>query len=224
MVSFAMECFEKGLLTTHDTGGLDLRFGNAEAMVELTRMICRREGLGNVLAEGPRYAVSRIHPDASAFAIQVKNQPLPMHESRTRHGQALGYAVSPTGADHTHNMWDGGMHKDRLGEEWLELGVYEDAQQSWITQGTRYVSRAGSNFERSTINIYTLERDGVELVRRHRLLLISKVMRSAEGCYLGASLYARFVARRRLDAQENEHALCSQSVSEKPVDRILDEP
>lgn len=130
MVSFAMECYENGLLTKEDTGGLDLRFGNAEAMVELTRMICEREGLGDLLAEGPRIAASRIGPEAYAFAIQVKNQPFPMHECRTRHGQALGYAVSPTGADHIHNMWDGGMNKDKLDEELLSLGIYDPMPQT----------------------------------------------------------------------------------------------
>ncbi|MBM3190768.1 MAG: aldehyde ferredoxin oxidoreductase, partial [Chloroflexi bacterium] len=54
MVSFAMECYEAGILTQKDTGGLDLRFGNGKAMVELTRMIGEREGLGDVLAEGPK--------------------------------------------------------------------------------------------------------------------------------------------------------------------------
>ncbi|MHB9034248.1 MAG: aldehyde ferredoxin oxidoreductase family protein [Anaerolineae bacterium] len=130
MVSFAMECFENGYLNKEETGGLDLTFGNAQAMVELTRMICEREGLGDILAEGPRAAVSKIHPDTAAYAVQVKNQPFPMHECRTRHGQALGYAVSPTGADHTHNMWDGGMNKDKLGDEWLELGIYEPMPQT----------------------------------------------------------------------------------------------
>ena len=97
-VSFAMECFEEGLLTAEDTGGLDLRFGNAEAMVEIVRQIAERQGLGDLLAEGPQRAAASIGRGADQFVLAVKGQPFPMHECRTRHGQALGYAVSPTGA------------------------------------------------------------------------------------------------------------------------------
>jgi aldehyde:ferredoxin oxidoreductase len=131
MVSFAMECFEKGLLTLEDTGGLDLRFGNAEAMVEMTRRICVREtGLGDLLAEGPVPAAKKIGKGAEFYAIHVKGQPFPMHECRTRHGQALGYAVSPTGADHMHNFWDGSLSKEPVGEGLQSLGVYTAVPQT----------------------------------------------------------------------------------------------
>ena len=123
-VSFAMECFENGLLTEEETGGLALTFGNGKAMVELTRMIAEREGLGDMLAEGTDYAAAQIGNGAAAYAINVKGQPFPMHECRIRHGQALGYAVSPTGADHMHNIWDEGVAADPIGEGWQSLGVY----------------------------------------------------------------------------------------------------
>jgi aldehyde:ferredoxin oxidoreductase len=124
-VAFAMECFENGLLTPEDTGGLELKFGNAPAMVELTRQICEREGLGDLLAEGPRQAAREIGGGAEAFVMAVKGQPLPMHEGRVRHGQALGYAVSPTGADHMHNIWEGGLANESPGEYFTSLGLYE---------------------------------------------------------------------------------------------------
>jgi aldehyde:ferredoxin oxidoreductase len=111
-VSFAMECYEAGLITKEDTGGLELNFGNGHAMVEMTRMICEREGLGDLLAEGTRRAAEKIGGGSMEFSIDVKGQPFPMHECRTRHGQALGYAVSPTGADHMHNFWDNGLAMD----------------------------------------------------------------------------------------------------------------
>jgi len=130
MVSFAMECYEAGLLTKERTGGLELNFGNGKAMVELTRMIGEREGLGDILAEGPKAAAEWVGPGAEQFVVAVKNQPFPMHECRTRHGQALGYAVSPTGADHVHNFWDGGMEKEPLAEDWQAVGVYEAVPQT----------------------------------------------------------------------------------------------
>jgi len=129
-VSFAMECFENNILTLEDTDGLELHFGNAEAMVELTRRICEREGIGDLLAEGTTKAAEQIGKGAEEFVLNVKGQPFPMHECRTRHGQALGYAVSPTGADHMHNFWDGSLDKESLGEDLLSLGIYKPVPQT----------------------------------------------------------------------------------------------
>jgi aldehyde:ferredoxin oxidoreductase len=108
-IAFAMECFENGLLTLEDTGGIDLRFGNADAMVKLTEMIGRREGIGDLLAEGTKRAAARIGQGAEQYAVQVKGQEYPMHEPRFKRGLAIGYAVSPTGADHCHSLHDSGM-------------------------------------------------------------------------------------------------------------------
>jgi aldehyde:ferredoxin oxidoreductase len=130
MVSFAMECYEAGLITKKDTGGLDLHFGNGKAMVELIRQMGERTGFGAVLADGPKPAIAKIGPESEEFAMHVKGQPFPMHECRTRHGQALGYAVSPTGADHMHNFWDGGLDKDPVGEELQSFGMYERVPQT----------------------------------------------------------------------------------------------
>jgi aldehyde:ferredoxin oxidoreductase len=125
IVAFTMECFEKGLLTLADSGGLDLHFGNAKSMVELTRQICQREGLGKLLGEGPAAAIAQFGPESACFSMAVKNQYFPLHEGRARHGQALGYAVSATGADHMHNIWDDGFAGSRIGEYLNELGIYE---------------------------------------------------------------------------------------------------
>ena len=106
MVSFAMECFENGLITEEDTGGLTLNFGNAGAMVKLLEMTVAREGIGDLLAQGYEACIDAWGPAARKFAIEVKGQPLPMHEPRYKFGLGLGYAISPTGADHVHNIHD----------------------------------------------------------------------------------------------------------------------
>lgn len=106
MVSFAMECFENGIISKEDTGGLDLRFGNADAMIKCLEMIIDREGIGDLLAQGYAACVKKWGPKAEEYAIQVKNQALPMHEPRFKFALGLGYAISPTGADHVHNLHD----------------------------------------------------------------------------------------------------------------------
>jgi aldehyde:ferredoxin oxidoreductase len=100
VISFAMECFEHGLLTPEDTNGLDLRFGNAEAMLTLIEWIALRKGLGDLLAEGSKRAAEEIGGEAPYFAIQVKGQELPMHEPRGKYNVGMGYAISEIGADH----------------------------------------------------------------------------------------------------------------------------
>jgi len=106
MVSFAMECFENGLITTEDTGGIEANFGNAQAMVQLLEMTIAREGIGDLLAQGYEACIRAWGPEARKFAIEVKGQPFPMHEPRYKFALGLGYAISPTGADHVHNIHD----------------------------------------------------------------------------------------------------------------------
>jgi aldehyde:ferredoxin oxidoreductase len=99
-VAFAMECFEHGLIGTQDTGGLDLRFGDANAMLRCVDMIARREHIGDLLAEGVKRAAEKIGGDAPHFAMHVKGQELPMHDPRGKVGVSLSYAVAETGAEH----------------------------------------------------------------------------------------------------------------------------
>jgi len=105
-IAFAMECFENGLLTRKDTGGIDLRFGNTSAMLQLVEQIALRKGFGDLLAEGVARVAKKIGPGAEEFAFHIKGQELPMHEPRLKQGMGVGYSISPTGADHCHNIHD----------------------------------------------------------------------------------------------------------------------
>lgn len=99
-ISFAMECFEHGLLNLENTDGLELRFGNAEAMLTMIERIARRQGFGDLLAEGSLRAAEKIGGEAKFFAMQVKGQELAMHEPRGKYNVGMGYAISEIGADH----------------------------------------------------------------------------------------------------------------------------
>lgn len=124
-ISFAMECFEEDLLTKEDTGGLELTFGNGDAMLELIEMIAHRKGIGDLLAEGSMRAAQVIGRGAEKFAIHAKGQEIPMHEPRLKHGLAIGYAVSPTGADHIHAFHDTGFTTEEGIADWRPLGVLD---------------------------------------------------------------------------------------------------
>jgi len=99
-IAFAMECYEKGLLTKADTGGLDLAWGNHRAIIQLIEMIAKRQGIGDLLADGVARASKKIGRGAEQFALCIKGQELPMHEPRGKKGVALAYAVSNRGACH----------------------------------------------------------------------------------------------------------------------------
>jgi len=100
IVGFAMDCYEHGILTEKDTGGLKLKFGNAEAMVKLVHMMARREGLGDVLAEGVKRAAERIGKGAEKLANHIKGLEMTGYDIRGLKTAAVGYAVSFRGADH----------------------------------------------------------------------------------------------------------------------------
>ncbi len=123
-IAFAMECFGQGIITEKDTGGLKLNFGNTEAMLQLVEMIARKEGLGKVLAEGTARAASEFGKGAEEFAMHVKGQEIPMHEPRFKPGLGVGYTISPTGADHCHNIHDS-MYAFRVGGGLRTLGIFE---------------------------------------------------------------------------------------------------
>ena len=94
----AMELFERGALTAADTGGLDLSFGNAEALEQMAAMTARRQGFGADLAEGSfRLAARRGRPELS---MTVKKLEIPAYDPRASFTQALGYMTSPSGACH----------------------------------------------------------------------------------------------------------------------------
>jgi aldehyde:ferredoxin oxidoreductase len=112
-VAWAMNCFQEGILTTKDTGGLELRFGNAEAMVRMTEMIGQRQGLGDLLAEGSARAAARIGNGAEELVVAVKKQELPAHMPQVKRSLALIYAVNPFGADHQSSEHDPAWKNDR---------------------------------------------------------------------------------------------------------------
>ena len=123
-IAFAMECFEHGILTKKDTSGLELKFGNAEAVLQLIEIIARKEGVGKVLANGSARAAQAIGKGAEEFAMHVKRQEIPMHDPRWKQGTGLGYALSTTGADHNHNIHDDQFHRI-IANELNSLGIFE---------------------------------------------------------------------------------------------------
>jgi len=99
-IGFAYELFEKGILTTKDTDGLVLKYGDPEPMLKLVEKIGRREGLGDILAEGVKRAAEKIGKGAEQYAMHVKGLEMPGYEPRAMKALGMHYALSNTGANH----------------------------------------------------------------------------------------------------------------------------
>jgi len=99
-IAFAMECYEKGLLQDKETDHLPLHFGNTDVLMEMTRKIAFREGLGDLLAEGTLRAARAIGKGAEQFAMQVKGSEMSAGDPRGMPVRAVSYATSTRGSDH----------------------------------------------------------------------------------------------------------------------------
>jgi aldehyde:ferredoxin oxidoreductase len=99
--AFAVECYEKGILTKEDTGGLELKWGNTEAMVALIRKMVDREGIGDLLADGTKVAAQKIGKGSEAFTVHAGGQEPAMHDGRCDPGFNVHYSLEPTPGRHT---------------------------------------------------------------------------------------------------------------------------
>ena len=100
VIAWAMECCERGIFTKQDTDGLDLRFGNAEAVFTLIEKIARREGLGALLAEGTKRAAKKIGKGSEKFAIQIKGMEQSAYATHNATAMLLAYMTCDVGAHH----------------------------------------------------------------------------------------------------------------------------
>ncbi|NLF03310.1 MAG: aldehyde:ferredoxin oxidoreductase, partial [Anaerolineales bacterium] len=121
-IAWAMDCFEEGLLTAEDTGGIDLRFGNAEALVQMVELIGRREGFGRVLGEGSARAAAELGVGQD-LVVATKNQEYPAHMPQVKRSMALIYTVNPFGADHQSSQHDNTW--ESYPERMAELGLHD---------------------------------------------------------------------------------------------------
>ena len=119
--AFAVECYENGIITKEDTGGIELNWGNDEALIQLLEKMATREGIGDIMADGTRRAAARIGKGAEAYAMHVQGSEVPMHDPKFAPGLATAYKMDATPARHTQG------HEDMppvLGE-WPEHDKYE---------------------------------------------------------------------------------------------------
>jgi aldehyde:ferredoxin oxidoreductase len=136
MVGFAMQCWEKGWVTAKDTGGLELKWGSAEAFLGLLEQICRREGFGALFAEGTLGAARKIHPDAPETVVHSKGLDYPAHDPRACNSLAPTYVTSTRGACHfrgpAEDVEMGGFFMPEVGIKQGMVRFFERENQSLV--------------------------------------------------------------------------------------------
>ncbi|MEP7135453.1 MAG: aldehyde ferredoxin oxidoreductase family protein [Chloroflexota bacterium] len=120
-IGLAFQLYEKGIITKVDTGGIELQWGDVDAIEQLVRMIGTRAGLGDLLAQGSKRFGA--HFNAEEAAVQVNGLEVAYHDPRGVSGMALSYATSPRGACHNQSDYffvDWGHSQEQLGIEYME--------------------------------------------------------------------------------------------------------
>jgi aldehyde:ferredoxin oxidoreductase len=99
-IAFTMECYEKGILTKADADGLEIKFGDADVMIELVHRIAKRNGIGDLLAEGTKRVSEELGQGSERFAMHVKGLELPSYDCRATKMTGLAFATANRGGDH----------------------------------------------------------------------------------------------------------------------------
>lgn len=141
-IAWAMDCFNEGILTSAEVDGLDLSWGNAEAILALVHKIGLREGVGRLLAEGSREAARRVGRGAEALTAEIKGLELPMHDPRGSHGMGLAYMMSNRGACHNahlmHPIEQGMVVFTQVGFEENYVGQSDDGKAAAVKLSEDY--------------------------------------------------------------------------------------
>jgi len=134
-IAFAIECYENGLITKADTDGVELTWGNHQAIVAMTEKMAKREGFGDILADGVKVAAEKLGKGAEQYAMHIQGQEVPMHDPKLGFHQATTYRLDPTPARHTQGS-----------EDWVppELPMPSFDSKSFKNRGE--VHKIGSNY------------------------------------------------------------------------------
>lgn len=129
-IAWAMEAYEKGVLTPEDTDGVKLEFRDGDAVVQMLRMIARREGIGDLLAEGSQRAAAKIGQGSEDYLTTVKGMEMAMHDPRHMAAMRASYLLAPTGGDHMRQTGDKNGLRNQVGM--CHFLAYDDDQTAQI--------------------------------------------------------------------------------------------
>lgn len=129
-IAWAMEAYEKGVLTPEDTDGVKLEFRDGDAVVQMLQMIAKREGIGDLLAEGSQRAAAKVGLGSEEYLTTVKGMEMAMHDPRHMAGMRASYLLAPTGGDHMRQTGDKNGLRNQVGM--CHFLAYDDDQTAQI--------------------------------------------------------------------------------------------
>jgi len=142
VIAYAMECYERGILTEKDTDGLELKFGNEKGMIELLKRIAHRNGLGDLLAEGVKLFSEKVGEKGQSFAMHVKGLELPGWGARAAPGMGLAYATADRGGCHT-RAWPIDYETSGVAPNGSRIGRYSASKKAQIVKNQQDYGVAG---------------------------------------------------------------------------------
>jgi aldehyde:ferredoxin oxidoreductase len=156
-VAWAMECFDRGLLTVEDTGGIELHWGDGATVLKLIDLIAKREGpLGQLLADGALAAARHLGKNSEQYVVHVKGLEVAMHDPRGMQRMLENYPVNPTGGDHT-----GGAHQKTSIRNTIGLCIFL----GYDDERTLELVRAATGWDVDDQELRTVVSRGLSLAR-----------------------------------------------------------
>ncbi len=140
-IAWAYDCFARGLLTLEDTGGVELKFGSVDGALALLHKLARREGIGDLLAEGSRRAAAKLGRGSEALTAEIKGLELPMHDPRGSHGLGLAYMTAYRGACHKSHLVEAIEHGLA---SYTDVGLHENYE-GLTSEGKAEMVRIGED-------------------------------------------------------------------------------
>jgi aldehyde:ferredoxin oxidoreductase len=179
VIAFAIEAYEKGLITTKDTGGLELKWGATDDILKLIELIAYRKGIGTLLAKGVQEVAKQLNQKSADFAVHVKGLEAPAHNPRAFFGQALSYATMNRGACHL--AWPHNPDRGRLAPE---IGI--------TTQGDRFESKG------KALTVKRMQ----DMMEVYDLLMVCKYVSSAGLSLTQIATFFDFVTGKRMSVDD----------------------
>lgn len=144
-IAFAMECYERGIITKSDTGSIELTWGNAPAIVSMLEKMAKREGFGAVLADGVKRAAEQVSRGAEESAIHVHGQELPYHDPRIMPARGTMYIADPTPSRHGRAIASLILERGGTLAPYSQLGVVPVELKDYSNKGLMYAM--GTNYQ-----------------------------------------------------------------------------
>lgn len=179
VIAFAIEAYEKGLITTKDTGGLELKWGATDNILKLIELIAYRKGIGTLLAKGVQEVAKQLDQKSVDFAAHVKGLEAPAHNPRAFFGQALSYATMNRGACHL--AWPHNPDRGRLAPE---IGI--------TAQGDRFESKG------KALTVKKMQ----DMMEVYDLLMVCKYVSSAGLSLTQIATFFELVTGKRMSVDD----------------------